>query len=188
MDAYDGEFLRIAERAGLVLDADGRWTRSPSYQGPNPPSDERIRYLNASTPKYQTNPRLECQWVENFAHIAEGVARDGDATSAPTAAVFWIRLHGVIAELLPEGENVLRSIGIESVLIRPRSGERARGNPAGASGDERATASVHRRRADLRGLSAANGSAPHAGSVRGALVEQEARHRGPPQDLLAGPA
>src|SRR5450755_3056305 len=65
---FDGEFLRPLAARGVVISPDGKWVRSPSYTGPNPPGDELLRYFNvtAQRDQYDTNARLKRQWVENL--------------------------------------------------------------------------------------------------------------------------
>jgi hypothetical protein len=123
MDAYDEELLRHAARSGLTIGSDGKWTRIPGFAGQNPPTDEKVRYLNESARKHDTDARLTLQWVGNLAYVVETLARDGEGVAGPFLSVFWIRLHGVIADMLPEAAKFFRFLNVDpsSQVARPRS-------------------------------------------------------------------
>src|SRR5690349_11879037 len=92
MYTYAEELLRMLAAKGVTLDRDGTMVRLQDYTGPQQISDEQIRHHNESRADNETNPKLRCQWVENFAEVVAVLIRDGHKAPWPFASVFWIRL------------------------------------------------------------------------------------------------
>jgi len=122
MMSYDDEMLGILAAHGVVLGADGRFARSPEYAGPDPVTDEQIRYLNESAGQSNTNARLKGQWVDNLWEVVQTLDRDGEAAPWPFMAIFWIRLHGVLVDLRSEFVDFFRMVGIDPATYRPSGG------------------------------------------------------------------
>jgi hypothetical protein len=122
MTPYDGEYLRALAARGIVLDGNGQWVRDANFTGPNPPTNDTIRYLNESAGQAEINSRLICQWVENLAQIAETLDREGEQAAWPYMSVFWLRLHGLLTEIRSNYTQAFQTAGIDPATHVPNRG------------------------------------------------------------------
>jgi hypothetical protein len=113
--AFDADFLQELADHGVVPDASGALVLVSGHQGPQPQlSREQVRYLNESRSRKQGEIRgkQQHQWIENFCEVAHVLNKEGETAPWPFFGTFWIRLHGLVAELIPPFERILRDAGV----------------------------------------------------------------------------
>jgi hypothetical protein len=116
---FDRELLRILNARGIVVGPNGEWVRSPTYAGSTPPTDEHIRYLNASAHQPDTNARLKRQWIESFWELVQALHHE--TPPGPFLGMFWIRLHGVLCDLRSEWLKLFQSVGVNPATHVPNN-------------------------------------------------------------------
>lgn len=122
MASYEEVLMRMLEARGVTVSAGGEWVRSPTFSGPNPVTDEQLRFFRERQGDHDIEGRLKCQWVENLAELVQTLAHDGEVAPWPFMSVFWTRVHGVISEMRSDWLTNFRQWGVDPATRVPNPG------------------------------------------------------------------
>jgi hypothetical protein len=114
--------LHILAEKGLTVDRKGRLVRSASSTAPGEITDEQIRYCNERRGSHDVEARQRYNWVANLAQVVDKIAQSGEAADWPYLSLFWMRLHGLIAEMRSDWLDSLRAMGIDPSTYTPSRG------------------------------------------------------------------
>jgi hypothetical protein len=100
MEKLDTDVLSALARSGILQNADGKLYRSADLP-PDPDQDRRLAVTNEKRRRNQhtINARLERMWVKELHELIGDLVRDGSCSNWMVFSLFWIRLHGVLADL-----------------------------------------------------------------------------------------
>jgi len=110
-DSFDAKLIAALSAGGVELGPEGKFVCS----GTGPATPEQVRYMNLQAARRQpdTHARQQANWVRNLDETARTLRDQGDAAPWPFMAIFWIRLHAVIADLRLELEGTFQRLGID---------------------------------------------------------------------------
>jgi hypothetical protein len=119
---FERVMAAMLEARGVIPGPNGEWVRSTTFAGPNLVTDEQLRFINERRGEHEIEGLQKYQWVENLAEAVRTLDQDGEAAPWPFMSVFWIRLHGIIAELRAGWIADFRGMGIDPATYAPNPG------------------------------------------------------------------
>lgn len=120
----DYELMQALFDRGIIV-SDGVFERNPAFQGETPPTDDLLRYLNASlgrTGQVEISTRLKRQWIDQLAEVVRVLGEQGEAAPWPYMAIFWIRLHAVVVEMRADLRQLFEAANVNPATFVPNPG------------------------------------------------------------------